>query len=1636
MKDQLYEHRRRDVPRLSPSGEPLTVALMETLRGARPDWRRPIVLALVTLGLGVACSTLLALAQARRNDRLAQRTFDTVAERLSTQLQTRLGIYKYGLRGARGAAVAAGIERLDRGRFRSYSLTRDLDLEFPGARGIGIIRRVAEGDETRFLDAARSDGMPTLTIRQLSSHSGDRYVIQYIEPMERNGPAVGLDVASEANRREAAEVSMRTGRATLTAPITILQATEKALRSFLLMLPIYQPGADLGTADSRAAATVGWSYAALVMDDVLADLYTGGEFTLALRDVDAGGTGDFFTTREHERPPAGGVSSRLRVPVCGRTWEAELKATPRFVAGLNLVTPIQVMGIGLGISVLLSILSLLSVRSRQRESQIKTEQARRSAIVASSGDAIVGATLDGFVTDWNPAAERIFGYPAALAIGRPVATLLLPPGRKGEDAALLASAAHGEIVPIFDSTRLCADGRLLDVSVSVAPILDRSGRCVGVSKTLRDISATRRAADDIERLNASLELQVQERTQRLHAAERDLRNILDAVPSLVSYWDRDLRNRFANRAYLDWLGLDPGRMPGVHLREVVGERFESARPRFAAALRGETVVFETELATTDGGTRHVVAHYLPDVAAGQVNGFYLIVYDVTAQTRAQQALASALRDNQALLGTVNEHAIVSVSDDAGRIIDVNQRFCEISGYAREELLGYTHRIVNSGVHAKSFWVEVWRAIAAGRSWRGEVCNRRKDGSLYWVDTMITPITDRHGKIERYISIRVDITAAKENEQNLQQARDRIAMAADAAGIGIWEWDIVGNVLRWDDWMYRIYGRLAAEHEQPYAVWSTSLHPDDRERSERELNAAVAGEQPFDTEFRIVTPSGNVRHLKASARVVRDASGGALRMTGVNFDITERKRAEIELSATSSLLSKVLESASEVAIIAGDPALNITIFNTGAERLTGYRSDEVVNRATPGLFHDPAEVEQRARELTELAGQPVIGGGAFIHPLALGRAREWTYVRKDGARVTVALVVTAMYGANGEVSGYLGIAHDVTRQKEYEATLRAARIAAEEASLSKSRFLANISHEIRTPMNAVVGLSYLLGRTPLDSKQAELLNKVHVASKSLLGLLNDVLDVSKIEAGELRIERVAFDLRHCLKEICEIAEVQASGKGIGFASELPRELPVWVEGDVVRLGQILSNLVSNAIKFTERGRVTLRVAELQRANDRVTLRFEVVDTGIGIPAEVQGQLFVPFMQGDASTTRRFGGTGLGLSIVKHLTQLMDGEVGLASAPGAGSTFWFVLAFDLSQRSAVAIPAQVVPTTTNALRGLRVLVADDSEMNLFVARSILAQEGAHVTVAHNGQEAIDRLRASDRIDVVLMDVQMPVMDGYTATDVMRASPEFQSLPVIALTADARASERERALAAGMTDFLSKPFEPAQLIRCILRAVPTWSPVAPTGATGAGEPSVPSPDAWPEIDGIDTAAVRRLLAEDRALFQTLLRYLVEEISNLRPFGERGDELAVAAYAARMHRLRGVAGQMAAGAISELAGRIEQGFREGRPEHFAALTEQLCREVERLCSSAKAVLGTTPVVVSLPSPSSGPELQRLSALLDQLRQHDLAALNDVGQVSSWVAGAWDPHALQTLLAHIENLRFREAAELLERQLAPDVAA
>lgn len=492
-------------------------------------------------------------------------------------------------------------------------------------------------------------------------------------------------------------------------------------------------------------------------------------------------------------------------------------------------------------------------------------------------------------------------------------------------------------------------------------------------------------------------------------------------------------------------------------------------------------------------------------------------------------------------------------------------------------------------------------------------------------------------------------------------------------------------------------------------------------------------------------------------------------------------------------------------------------------MLGLHAADLMGDAEPlcALMAPDSYAQYREDEARSMRDQTQYSGLLQFH-LADGR-QVWLHVRSaplpspKGETVWVGVDVTKLKEAEAELARHRN--HLEAMVEERTAALTDAKRAAESASLAKGSFLANMSHEIRTPMNAILGLSGLLHRKPQEPDTAEKLVKIEAAGKHLLGIINDILDFSKIEAGKIKLSEELVDVRVLAVNVCSMVAESAKAKGIQLRTEVDF-LPQQLLGDLTRLPQTLLNLVSNAVKFTETGSVTIRTLRQHEDDDSILIRFEVIDTGIGISREALGRLFTPFEQADTSTVRSYGGTGLGLAIARRLAQLMGGDAGVESVLGEGSTFWFTASLKKASQACdeadLAPQSEVVAQLQQKFAGARILLAEDNEINQLVAQEILEDAGLVCDLAENGEVAVTMVRSAPAgtYALILMDMQMPRMDGVTATRIIRQLDGGQRIPVVALTANAFVEDEARCREAGMNDFVSKPVDPDRLYQALLK------------------------------------------------------------------------------------------------------------------------------------------------------------------------------------------------------------------------------
>lgn len=679
----------------------------------------------------------------------------------------------------------------------------------------------------------------------------------------------------------------------------------------------------------------------------------------------------------------------------------------------------------------------------------------------------------------------------------------------------------------------------------------------------------------------------------------------------------------------------------------------------------------------------------------------------------------------------------------------------------------------------------------------------KNGEPRWIVMEAMPLHDSLTQTQ-LVTI-YDISEIKKSHQALEENELRWKFALEGSGDGLWDWDLPSNKVVFSKQWKKMLGFSDSEIGTAFFEWSNRIHPEDiasvRSCMQKTLRREISS---YSNKYRMRTKDGSYRWVVDRGTVVSfDKEGRPLRMIGTHTDIHEHKTLE---NRNEQLLRIIEESVDFIGM--SDFEENIRYCNQAAKMMIDLPSDCAITDMKISNFHPEWAIKQ-IRDIS------------IPHALTHGFWRgDSALLHKDGHEIPVSQILMVHKDGNGEVVALSTIMHDVTEQKNLEMLTQKAKQAAEQLAKSKSEFLANMSHEIRTPINAVLGLAFVLSKKNLPSDEKMLVKKIQTSGELLLGIINDVLDISKIESEKLELEHSEFDLNLVLDNLETIMTFSASEKAINLLIEPPSNLEsVMLIGDSLRLQQVLVNLISNAIKFTENGHVCVAIECVERMEQRITLKFSVQDTGIGISPEAQKMIFSSFTQADTSITRNYGGTGLGLTISCKLVELMGGEISLESEIGKGSIFSFTLDFGLINKvTETVLPIEdITDVSPMRLLGFRLLIVDDNDVNLEVAKRIFSSEGAIVITARNGLEALEWLKENETgVDIVLMDIQMPVMDGCEATHEIRKIPALASIPIVALSAGVLKTQMDKVQHAGIQNFIIKPFNvdvAVNLIRKVL-------------------------------------------------------------------------------------------------------------------------------------------------------------------------------------------------------------------------------
>jgi two-component system sensor histidine kinase/response regulator len=1176
----------------------------------------------------------------------------------------------------------------------------------------------------------------------------------------------------------------------------------------------------------------------------------------------------------------------------------------------------------------------------------------------------------------------------------------------------------------------------------------------------------------------------------LREGDQLFRSIFENAQIGISFFSIDGRSIFTNRAFQEMLGYSEQELSRLQDWDKIIHPDERAlgKERYAAILQGkrDTDEWEQRFVRRDG--RIVVANarfsLLRD-AAGEPQYVTSLTEDITERKRAQEERDRVAQQMQMLLESTGQG--VYGIDLRGNCTFINRATCEMIGYRPEEALGRNmHDLVHHHKPDGSIYpvdqCPVFRAFQKGEGCRvdTEVIWRR-DGAAIPVEYSSFPILEGT-KITGAVVTVLDITERKRAEEKVRENEQLFRSIFENAQIGIGVFKIDEQKLSPNRALQEMLGYSEKELGR-LETWDQITPPDESAADAKRYGELVQGKREKDEwEQRLVRRDGRIVVTSVRFSLLRDAAGRPQYVASLQEDITERRRTEDALRESESY-NKLLFQESIIPMLVLDCETRRYVdCNRAAALINGYsRREDMLGKTTLDVSaptqYDGTDTPSAALKRSKMGQEK--GHSIF----------EWRHQRPDGT-IWDAEVHLTTFTYHGRKQFQLTLV-DITERKQAERALRQAKELAEEATKMKSDFLANMSHEIRTPMNAILGMTHLALKTELTPRQSDYLNKTKVAAQSLLGLINDVLDFSKIEAGKLEMENTSFHLDNVLENLSSVVSQKACDKNLEFLIAAPHDLPVNIVGDALRLGQVLINLVNNAVKFTNHGEVVVAVTLEEKLSDRIKLRFSVRDSGIGMTPEQTARLFRPFTQADTSTTRKYGGTGLGLSISKRLVEMMGGEIWAESQHGTGSTFrftaWFglgpaepkrkrlipdlvgvrvlvvddneqareilcdvLLGFSLRADSAASgeeaiqkvasadsqDPYRVVlmdwqmpgmdglqasrqivrgkhskhapkivmvtafgredlqtqaeqvgidgyllkPVTPSLLydtlvellavvgpkrsrsqpkredtgsprfTGTRILLVEDNEVNQQVATELLESVGAIVTIANDGLEAVKILTEDGgrpAFDVVFMDLQMPDMDGFTATRHIRAQPRLQGVPIIAMTAHALVEERQRCLDAGMNDHVSKPIDPDALFATLARWVKSRK--EPLSGTEA-RPARPRPASVviPEIDGVDVRDGLKRAAGNRRLYRDLLIQFAKDLldagAQIAAALESGDPTQAAHIA---HTVKGVAGNMSIRKIYSSANKLEKAIRErdsAVPKLLSAFTSVVKHQVHAI--------------------------------------------------------------------------------------------
>ena len=1055
------------------------------------------------------------------------------------------------------------------------------------------------------------------------------------------------------------------------------------------------------------------------------------------------------------------------------------------------------------------VIELIEIRKKNSElkkyqNEILELNRTNDAIINSTNYAIISTNIEGLIQTFNKGAESMLGYNANEVVNNLFSTALFNPIELADKAEQLSIQFGYKIEP--DASMFCSknisesnitielsfikkDGKKIPIELSSSVIIGKDDNVTGYMITAKDISERKYFES------------------RIVEDEKKFSKIFKTNPVGIAISSNE-NGEFVdvNDSFLQMIGREKHEVIGFSTSDINLVSASASSEMYERAKKNENANdFELAFTTKLGETRIGIAS--TELLILKEKEFRVTTLsDITKRKKLEQQL----QESEERYSKVFKASPVGISIsnfDNGQFLEMNDYFLKMIERERDDVIGKTAVDINL-VDAETRMQMVQQALKPNTDKGEELTFYKKSGKsvISIVSTEIIVVNNQ----KCLLTIAYDITERKKLEELVKTSEEKFnkVFRTNPSGIAISKVED-GKFTETNDAFLKLLGKTSQEVVGYTSVELNLIDSNKRDKIKETIKKTGSA---TNIELNFYSTSGELKTALFSSELFKLKEENYFLIT--TYDITERKLAEEKIRQLLEFQLAVNDS-TDLSIITIDLNGIIQSFNKGAEKMLGYRAEELIGMSSPAIYNDTREADQRAERLKQ-SGKKIVHNFQVFEDNEkeiIPETNERTYIRKDGTKLTVQLSLTVIKNKNGEVTGYMGISEVITQRKKAENDIRESLKLMEQSINLRETFLANMSHEVRTPMNAIIGFTNLLQKSKLEEKEREYVKTIKSSGENLLRIINDILDVSKIQSGVLTFEEQPIDLRQIFMSLNAMLLHKTLEKKITLSFNCSDAVPEIVVGDPTRLTQIILNLVGNALKFTLKGTVEIKAELIETQENNFRISFAVKDSGIGIAHDKLDEIFERFKQAGLSTTRNYGGTGLGLSIAKDLIELQSGSITVSSIEGVGSVFTFILPF---KKNEDLIPVEAYKENKIDIIRLRkknILLVEDNPVNIKLVVSLFEFHNLKIDIATNGKIAVDKVK-NGNFDLVLMDIEMPEMNGYEAAKAIRIELK-NPVPIIAMTAHAMAGEMNKCLSAGMNDYISKPINEELLLKKMFNA-----------------------------------------------------------------------------------------------------------------------------------------------------------------------------------------------------------------------------